>query len=82
MNKLLKKIYNEVLIYERDIVKHNAQVDKEINSLIEPYINQISANELDKLKEMLSVIGLTAEQTGFENGVRFTLKMLYALLND
>lgn len=82
MNKLFKKIYQEVLVYEEDIVKGNHQVDKLLNDLTEPYKEQSTDDELEKLKELLSIMALTAEQTGFENGVKFTLKMLFSLLND
>lgn len=82
MNKLFKKIYQEVLVYEEDIVKGNRQVDKLLNDLTEPYKEQSTDDELEKLKELLSIMALTAEQTGFENGVKFTLKMLFSLLND
>lgn len=82
MKDLLKKIYNDVLVYESDVVKINKQVDEEINRLVKPYTKQISDNEMEKLKEMLSMAVLTAEQAGFENGVRFAVKLLYSLLND
>lgn len=49
MNELLKKIYNDVLVYEHDVVKTNRQVDEEINQLVEPYTKQISDNEMEKL---------------------------------
>lgn len=81
MNELLKKIYNDVLVYEHDVVKTNRQIDEEINQFVEPYTKQVSDDEMEKLKEMLSMVGLTAEQTGFENGVRFAVKLLYSLLN-
>lgn len=80
MKDLLKKIYNDVLVYESDVVKINLQVDEEINQLVEPYKKQLSDEETEKLKEMLSIVGLTAEQAGFENGVRFAVKLLYSLL--
>ena len=80
MKDLLKKIYNDVLVYESDVVKINLQVDEEINHLVEPYKKQLSDEETEKLKEMLSIVGLTAEQAGFENGVRFAVKLLYSLL--
>lgn len=80
MNKLFKKIYQEVLVYEEDIVKGNHQVDKLLNDLTEPYKEQSTDDELEKLKELLSIMALTAEQTGFENGVKFTLKMLFFIV--
>ena len=81
MKDLLKKIYNDVLVYESDVVKINLQVDEEINQLVEPYTKQLSDEGTENLKEMLSIVGLTAEQAGFENGVRFAVNLLYSLLN-
>ena len=82
MKDLFRKIYNDVLVYEYDFVKANKQVDEEINQLVEPYAKQLSDDELEKLNEMLSAVALTAEQTGFENGVRFAVKILCSLLSD
>lgn len=80
MNDLLKKIYNDVLVYESDVVKINLQVDEEINRLVKPFTKQLSDEEMEKLNELLSMAVLTAEQAGFENGVRFAVKLLYSLL--
>lgn len=82
MKDLLRKIYNDVLVYEYDFVKANRRVDEEIHQLVEPYAKQLSDEELEKLNEMLSAVALTAEQTGFENGVRFAVKIMYSLLSD
>ena len=81
MNNLLKKIYTDILVYESDVVKINKQVDEEINRLVKPYTKQLSDKEMEKLNDLLSVAVMTAEQAGFENGVRFAVKMLYSLLN-
>lgn len=82
MNRLLKKIYDEVLVYEKDVVSTNKAVDKTINDLIKSYNEELSASEYDELKELLFSAVSTAEHAGFENGVRFTLKMLSSLLHD
>ena len=79
---MILELNTEVLVYEHDVVKINKQVDEEINQLVEPYTKQLTDNEMEKLKEMLSMVGLTAEQAGFENGVRFAVKFLYSLLNN
>ena len=79
---MILELNTEVLVYEHDVVKTNTQVDEEINQLVEPYTKQLTDNEMEKLKEMLSMVGLTAEQAGFENGVRFAVKFLYSLLNN
>lgn len=82
MNNLLRKIYNTVLVYEHDVVKTNKQADEEIRQLIEPYTKKLSDGEQATLNDLLSMAVLTAEQAGFENGVRFAVKFLYSLLDD
>lgn len=49
MSDLLKKIYNEVLVYEQDVVKINLQVDQEFNQLIASYTKQLSDDKTEKL---------------------------------
>lgn len=49
MSDLLKKIYNEVLVYEQDVVKINLKVDQEINQLIASYTKQLSDDKTEKL---------------------------------
>lgn len=82
MKNILNKIYQDVLVYEKDIVKGNRQVDDLLKQLIEPYNEQLTDTELETLNELLSAVALTAEQAGFENGVKFVIKMLYSLFND
>lgn len=82
MNRLLKKIYDEVLVYEKDIVAANKAVDENVYDLIKSYSETLSDSEYNELKELLFSAVSTAEQAGFENGVRFTFKMLCSLLHD
>lgn len=82
MNKLLFKIYQNVICYEKDTIARNKMVDEEINSIIEPYKEQLCEEQLEELKNLLASIALTAEQTGFETGVQFVIKLLYSLLMD
>ena len=37
MCELLKKIYDEVLVYEKDIVNRNKNVDKTVKEWLKPY---------------------------------------------
>lgn len=76
MNDLLKKIYNNVLVYEKDTILLNTEIDNEINMLIKPYADTLNTDEIEQYKNILSSIALTAEQTGFELGVRFILSIL------
>lgn len=82
MNELLQKIYNNVLVYEEQVINISKVVDDEINNLIEPHQNKLSATELEELKDLLSSTALVAEQTGFEIGMRFAIKLIVSMLAD
>lgn len=82
MKELLMKIYNSVLVYEDDVVNVSKVIDDEINLLIEPYQTQLSDDELETLKDLLSSTALIAEQTGFEVGMRFAIKLIFSLLSN
>lgn len=80
MDELLKRIYDEILVYEDDIAKENTKADKIISRLITPYIEQVSAEEAEKLDDLLSMAVQIAEQTGFKNGMRFAVKLIVSIL--
>ena len=80
MKDLLKKIYNAVLVYEKEVINSSKVVDEEIAQLIKPYEDKLSKNELEELYNLLYSTSLTAQQTGFELGVRLTIKMLVDIL--
>lgn len=82
MNELLKKIYNDVLIYEKEISQKNKKVDAEIKQLIKTYDNQFNNKEMESIYDLMANITLTAEQAGFENGMKFMIKTLYFLMKD
>ena len=80
MDKLLKKIYKEVINHEKETIYTYRKVDDEINSLIKPYESRLNPEELEELKNMLYTIAVTAEQAGFEVGVQFITKLLCSML--
>ena len=82
MKELLMKTYNSVLVYEDDVINVSKVVDDEINLLVEPYQTRLSDDELETLKDLLSSTALIAEQTGFEVGMRFAIKLIFSLLSD
>lgn len=82
MNELLKKIYESVITYEKDTVEMGSRVEIEINKLIKPYTGQLTDEEIEQIKALLYQTALTAEQEGFQLGIKYTLKMLFDLLSD
>ena len=73
---------DEVLVNEKDIVNRNKNVDKTVKEWLKPYQKILSDHDYNEFSEMIFSVVSMAEQTGFENGVRFAVKMLYSLLND
>lgn len=79
MNELLKKIYNEILVYEKDTVTTNQEADKAIYNLLKTYQKILTDDEYEKLKEIVFSVTSITEQAGFENGMRFAINVLFSL---
>ena len=82
MMELLRKIYDTVICYEEDTVEMCRRVDKELLGLIEPYKGKLPDDRLDMIKDLMGCISATAEREGFLLGVKYTLKILYVLVDD
>ncbi len=82
MNDLLKKIYSEILIYEKDIITTNQKADEAIYKLLKTYQKSLTDDEYEKIKEITFSVTSIAEQAGFENGIRFTIKLIHSLFKD
>lgn len=82
MNELLKKIYEEVIYYEKDTQKMEQSLELEINTLLKPYVNRFSEEEMETIRSLMYAIQLKAMQEGFQHGVKYTLSTLFALLSD
>lgn len=82
MNDLLTKIYNNILVYDDEVININKAVDDEINQLIQTHKNSLSDYEIEELKDLLSSTALTAQQCGFKCGVQFIIKLISSSLAD
>ncbi|WP_099203910.1 hypothetical protein [Scatolibacter rhodanostii] len=82
MNELLKKTYEAVICYEKDTIEMSSRVDAEIHTLMKTYIEQSGDKESEQIKTLLYQTALTAEQEGFELGIKYTMKTLLHLLSD
>ncbi len=82
MNELLKKIYDNIIRYEKDAVEMDWRIEEEIKHLIQPYQNKLTADKLETLKDLLYGAALPAEREGFMLGVQYTLKILFTLLSN
>ena len=82
MNELIKKIYEQIIYHEKEGIEMDKRVISEIDKLIIPYIGQLKETELEEIKNLMYATALTAEQEGFQLGVKYATKMLILLLFD
>ena len=82
MDELIKKIYMEIISYEKDVLKTGAELDREVVDLIEPYQEEFDEKTLEIVKTLMYQAILVAEQTGFWLGVKYTVKFMMKILSD
>ena len=81
MEQLLSEIYEKV-IYASDIYNELSQkFDDEVESLIQPLKEKISAEELDGLRALMYSASFVAEKNGFYMGVHVAVKFMSESLN-
>lgn len=80
MEELLSKIYDRIVIYEKDCISLGTEFDQKVAEKLEPMKESISEDELEKLKELIYWVAFLEEKDGFRLGVRFTLKLLMEIL--
>ena len=80
MNELLGKIYTLIVKPQSDTVRIERCVDEEVYRLVEPLKERLTDDEMEKLTDLIFAATFTAEQAGFEVGVRFAFKLLSGLL--
>ena len=81
MERLLSEIYEKV-IYASDMYNELNQIfDEEVENLIQPLKDQISAEELDELRGLIYSASFTAEKNGFYMGVHTAMKFFTESLN-
>jgi len=77
MNELLKKIYDNILTYENDVIEiKKGIIDEEVQNTLITYRKKLSETELSELQKLLYSASYAAEHAGFEIGVRFMIKIL------
>ncbi len=81
MNTLLKKIFDEFLSEEKDVIESGNQIDNEITNLIEPYKNKLSDNEIEELKTLLHQASYIGKLEGFRLGIKYMFKIVVILLS-
>lgn len=81
MERLLSEIYEKV-VYASDMYNElNQTFDEEVENLIHPLKDKISAEELDELRGLIYSASFAAEKNGFYMGVHTAVKFFTESLN-
>lgn len=80
MEELLKKIYENIIYYEKDVVKMDKHINAEIDKLIESYRKELSKADIQTVKEVIHQATFSAQREGFRLGMRYMLKLWICLL--
>lgn len=80
MEELLSKIYERIVLYEKDCISLGTEFDRKLAKKLATMEGSISDDEMEKLRELIYWVALLEEKDGFRLGVRFTLKLLAEIL--
>lgn len=82
MNKLLKKLFDNVINNEKETIEVNKQIDNRIHTILDQYKEELTEEELEKFSSHLYYVALVAEQEGFQLGMKYLFKIAISLLSD
>ena len=82
MEDLFKKIYDEVICYEKDMKDTNKTIEKENLDILERYNNQLDTEEQEKLLELIDEASSFAVREGFYMGIKYAVKSMVKLFNN
>ena len=80
MSELLKRIYENVIRYEKESISMEKRITKAVDAICKPYKGKLSADELEELQDIMFEIALSGEQEGFQLGVMCFTKLLIECL--
>lgn len=81
MEQLLEEIYEKVVYASNEYNQLNQKFDEEVEALIQPLKDQISAEELDELRGLIYSASFTAEKNGYMMGIHVAMKFFTEALN-
>lgn len=76
MDNLYGKIFDYVMVNEKETIKCCKAVDGEVLRIMDKFQNKLNEDELEGLKDDLFSVSLVAEKVGFELGIKFLFKMM------
>ena len=82
MTDLIERIYNDILVYEKDTVEIDSKVSEKISQITERYSEKLTPDEQEKLKDILHEAVFSAEVAGIKVGIKFTFELLHSVFAD
>lgn len=80
MDKILKKIYEDIIYYEKDVVQMDNKINMDIDEILESYQKELKQIDINIIKELLYKETFNAQREGFKLGMRYMLKLCLYLL--
>ena len=81
MTELLLKIYENVIRHEKEAINMEKRITEEVDRVVKPYEGKLNIEELEAMQDIIFDIALTAEQEGFQLGVKYFAKLLAECLS-
>lgn len=82
MDKLLEKIYDEVICNEKDVTRMNKTIENNNVNILKKYNGSFNKEEEEILLELLDDAASSAGRKGFCMGVKYTFKIIAALFKN
>lgn len=82
MDKLLEKIYDEVICDEKDVARMNKAIENNNINILKKYNGRFNEEEEELLLELLDDAASSAGHKGFCVGVKYTFKIIAALFKN
>ena len=77
---LLKKIYEEVIVYEAEAVNIRRGIEDEVKNLMTSYPSKLDRKEKEAFEDRCYNISYFAEFGGFRLGMKYAVQILMELL--
>ena len=80
MEQILESIFDKI-VFEGSLYNElGMKLDEEVDRVIEPYVDSLEEEQIEKLKAMIYTVSYTAEKQGFYLGMHMLLEILYESL--
>lgn len=82
MDKLFRKIYDEVICYEKDVAGMNRTIENNNKLILEKYNGSLNEKEKEIFLELIDDAASFAGREGFCMGMKYAFKSMVMLFKD